>query len=213
MATRLLPWKEQVNLFCRRYELAKEEGDKQGLAVFFGVEFSCGNDEYLVYGLDKEWLLDHPEIVRWDSNQLFQAVRRLGGCVIQAHPFRERDYLDSILLYPHAIHGVEVGNADNNVDFDRKAYAYAQSHNLGMSCGNDIHDVSKISPASMAVQFDKPLQSIDEFIAARKERGTNLLFMDYERMQEPMSKHSQLPIRLYDKANKARSFKVRQTWT
>lgn len=29
-----LPWEERVNLFCRGYEEAKAEGDRQGLQVF-----------------------------------------------------------------------------------------------------------------------------------------------------------------------------------
>ena len=35
-----LPWEERVNLFCRGYEEAKAEGDRQGLQVFFAV-LSC----------------------------------------------------------------------------------------------------------------------------------------------------------------------------
>lgn len=208
-----LPWAEQVSLFCRGYERAKQEGAKHGLSVFFGFEFSCGNDEYLIYGLDKKWLFSHPEVVQWDQMRLFQEVDKLGGCMVQAHPFRERDYLDSIHLYPYAVHAIEAGNAENEAEFDRKAFAYAQNYALAMSCGNDIHDVNKIGPASMAVQFDKPLRSIDDFIAAIKRGGTNHLFMDQQRMQKPFNKHSHLPIKLYDKTGKSRRLEAWQTWT
>ena len=35
-----LDWEQQVDLFMRGYESAKEEGDKLGLDVFFGWEFT-----------------------------------------------------------------------------------------------------------------------------------------------------------------------------
>ena len=47
---RSLPWEEKVELYCRGYENAKEEGDKIGLDVFFGVEWAFHGDEFLLYG-------------------------------------------------------------------------------------------------------------------------------------------------------------------
>ena len=57
-----LPWEERINLFCRGYEEAKYYGDKIGLQVFFGWEETYDGQDFLVYGLDKEWLLNHPEV-------------------------------------------------------------------------------------------------------------------------------------------------------
>lgn len=59
---RKLPWDEWVKEFCVGYELAKAEGDKIGLSVFFGWESGYRGTEFLVYGLDKSWLLNHPQI-------------------------------------------------------------------------------------------------------------------------------------------------------
>ena len=63
-----LTWEERINLFCRGYEEAKYYGDKIGLQVFFGWEETYDGQDFLVYGLDKEWLLNHPEVenmVEW----------------------------------------------------------------------------------------------------------------------------------------------------
>ncbi|MDR0878680.1 MAG: histidinol-phosphatase, partial [Treponema sp.] len=55
-----LTWRDWVNKFCRGYEETKEEGDRLGLDVFFGWEETFdGADDYLIYGLDKAWLLEH----------------------------------------------------------------------------------------------------------------------------------------------------------
>ena len=59
---RSLPWKDWVEQFCKGYEHAKEEGDKIGLQVFFGWESGYHGTEFLIYGLNKEWLFEHPEI-------------------------------------------------------------------------------------------------------------------------------------------------------
>lgn len=52
-----LPWEKRVELFCLGYEDAWREGQRIGLDVFFGWEQNYQGDEYLIYGLDKEWLL------------------------------------------------------------------------------------------------------------------------------------------------------------
>ena len=45
---RKLPWEERIDLFWRGYEDAKEEGDRIGLDVFFGLEQNFRFDEYLI---------------------------------------------------------------------------------------------------------------------------------------------------------------------
>src|SRR5690554_4993817 len=62
-APRSLPWAERIELFCGGYENACVEGRKTGLDVFFGWEYTYKATDFLTYGLDKEWLLDHPELL------------------------------------------------------------------------------------------------------------------------------------------------------
>ena len=62
---RELPWEERIDLFWKGYEDAKEEGDKIGLDVFFGLEQNIHHDEYLIYGLTKEYMKAHPEMEHW----------------------------------------------------------------------------------------------------------------------------------------------------
>ena len=85
---RRLPWEERIDLFWKGYEDAKAEGDRIGLDVFFGLEQNFAGDEYLVYGLDKAYMKAHPEMEHWNRRQQLEEVHKAGGCVIQAHPFR-----------------------------------------------------------------------------------------------------------------------------
>ena len=151
-----LPWKEQVECFCRGYEDAKEEGDKRGLQVFFGWEQNFTGDEYLIYGLDKAWLLEHPEVKRWTRRQQLETVHACGGCVVQAHPFRDRDYLRAICLSPDCIDAVEVYNAANRIANNVHAYHYAKHLGLPMFGGSDIHSLKMIGNLS-GIEVPTPL--------------------------------------------------------
>lgn len=138
---RSLPWEEKVALYCRGYESAKEEGDKIGLDVFFGVEWAFHGDEFLLYGVSKEWLLAHPDMLGWSHKQLFEEIEKIGGLMIQAHPFRDRGYIGIIHLYPELVHGIEVTNTGNAPMDDRLADVYAKYWNLPVTSGSDTHRV------------------------------------------------------------------------
>lgn len=201
--SRSLPWEERVAQFCIGYEHAKKEGDRQGLSVFFGWEHSFGNDEYLIYGLDKEWLLNHPQVMEWNHRELFEAVDRAGGLMIQAHPFRERFYLDSIKLHPSTVHGIEAVNAENEYEHDRKAYAYAQRYDLAMTSGSDIHSVLKVGPTCKGMAFNQCLASIQDFVDALKSRSGYVLIGEGERFSKPQEPDTGIPIYLYETEQKA----------
>ena len=48
---RTLPWEKRIHLFCEGYRHAKEEGDRIGLKVFFGLETGFSGTEFLIYGV------------------------------------------------------------------------------------------------------------------------------------------------------------------
>ena len=64
---------------CRGYEQAKEVGDEIGLQVFFGWEETFDGQDFLIYGLDKEWMLKHPEMEHWTIKEQFEAVDKARG--------------------------------------------------------------------------------------------------------------------------------------
>lgn len=134
-----LPWEEKINLFCSGYEDAKKTGDEIGLQVFFGWEETFDGQDFLIYGLDKEWLLNHPEIEHWTIEQQFKEVNKYGGMVIHAHPFRDRPYISKIRLFPKLVNGVEVFNASNQDSENKQAFIYAKEYDLPITGGSDSH--------------------------------------------------------------------------
>jgi len=165
--SRKLPWKEWVNTFCRGYEEAKEEGEKRGLDVFFGWEETFDKcDDYLVYGLDKAWLLEHPEVRTWTRGEQYSAVRADGGCVVQAHPFRQRYYISRIVLSAGCVDGIEIANGGHeDALFDVLAYRYAKKSGKPMTAGTDIHDASCVYSGEIyGVYLDNKLNDVSDYV-------------------------------------------------
>jgi len=164
---RNLSWEKWVNNFCRGYEKAREEGERRGLDVFFGWEETFDGDDYLIYGLDKEWLLEHPELRYWTRLEQFRDVRRNGGCVVQAHPFRQYYYIRNILLSTGCVDAVEAANGGNEPVFDALAWTYAKKLGLPATAGSDIHFTEDIrSDTVFGVYLDRKIKTISGYVDA-----------------------------------------------
>ena len=159
---RELPWEERIDLFWRGYEDAKEEGDRIGLDVFFGLEQGYHGDEYLIYGLTKEYMKAHPEMEHWTRRQQLEEVHKAGGCVIQAHPFRMRHYMDRIRLGLLYCDGIEAANAGNEPLDDARAWKYGREYGLVMTAGSDNH--CGTNWPLYGVSLEKQLTSMEDYV-------------------------------------------------
>lgn len=167
---RSLPWEEWVEAFCKGFENAWEEGQKIGLDVFFGYEAGFRGTEFLIYGVDKEWMRAHPELRTCSVEEQYELVHQAGGFVIHAHPFREEAYIPEVRLYPDYVDGVEAINAThsnsrsyahNDPAFDDRAVAYAREHHKPMSAGSDIHTTSLFGGG---VRFTKKIDAATDYL-------------------------------------------------
>ena len=164
---RHLPWEQFVDAFCRGYEETKTAGEKMGLKIFFGWEETFEGDDYLVYGLDKAWLISHPEVRGYTRREQLEQVHKGGGCVVQAHPFRHRDYIHAIHLGLTRADAFEAYNASNDEVHDRQAFAWAQHNQLTLTSGSDIHAASQYEDVQLGgVYFTQPLQNVGDYVEA-----------------------------------------------
>lgn len=158
-----LPYKDKIEFYFSDYEKAAELSKERGIKVFCGVELSYGGTDFLVYGLDKQWFLSHPEIMEMSKRKELEFMMENGALVIQAHPYREAGYIDHIRLYPRSVHGVEVINA-NRTEFENKmAEDYAEAYGLLRIAGTDNH-VGKSQKNLAGVSFDTPLENENDFV-------------------------------------------------
>lgn len=177
---RSLSWEEKVNLYCLGYEHALErarlwnEAHGTDFKVFFGIEYNYDCDEYLIYGIDKAYLLAHPEIMEWSHAELFRQMDAAGFLMVQAHPFRKRGYIKEIHLHPECVHAVEAYNANNQPEENPQAFEYAKEHGLPVTSGTDMHHFGPQLMEFGGMAFDKPLETVFDYVKAVKDAGKAL---------------------------------------
>lgn len=172
-----LSWEKRVEQYCSGYEIAKKAAEGTDLTVMFGIEYNFQGDEYLLYGVDKNWLLDNPDIMDKSRKEVYDLVHNSGGIMIQAHPYRERGYLSEIHLMPSVSDGAEVYNSGNPDWQNALGYQYALEQNLRMSAGSDIHALSMITMGGMS--FPYRINSVEEYVDAfMKGDGTPVFKVD-----------------------------------
>lgn len=158
-----LGWKRRVEIFCKGYRNALEEGQRVGLKVFFGWEFAHLGCDFLTYGLSPEWLLDNENLDKLPIGDYLQYVRREGAVVIHAHPFREAMYIPYIQLMPRLVDGVEILNA-NRKDFENeRAAEYAKAYGLPVFAGGDNHAADR-QTRLCGLETERPLEDIRDFL-------------------------------------------------
>ena len=174
-----LPYDERIRFYFNDYEQALEIGKTIGLKVFCGVELSYGGTDFLIYGLDKEWYLAHPEIEDMKKRDELTLMMNCGALIIQAHPFREAAYIDHIRLFPRHVHGVEVFNA-NRTEFENQLAAfYAAQYGLLTFAGTDNH-LGAGQKVLSGVCCREPITDVQDFIQKVKSGQTEIFTLANE---------------------------------
>lgn len=131
---------DMAKKYIEEYKLTKAIGEKHGITVFFGIEVAMElykPAELLIYGVSEEFLLDNIDMCYYTQEKLYNAVKAVGGAVIQAHPLRIRK---SLLLDPKFFDGVE---ANCHLLYDGTHYEemskVAHDNGLIITCGGDYH--------------------------------------------------------------------------
>ncbi len=158
-----LPYAEQINFFFSDFEEAKKIGAELNLKVFCGAELAYRGTDFLVYGLDKSWYLAHPELQEMIKSDQLTLMAEHGALIIQAHPFRESQYINHIRLFPRHVHGIEIYNA-NRTDFENEmARQYAANYELLPFAGSDNH-VGGAQTLLGGMESETPIRDEADFV-------------------------------------------------
>lgn len=190
--SRDLPWEKWVDAFCSGYEEAKAAGDEIGLQVFMGWEAGYDGTEFLIYGLDKAWMLAHPELRTISVEEQYRLIHEAGGMVIHAHPYREERYIPEIRLFPEWVDGVEIINAQHSnpkgnryhLEYDQRAREYAAKHDLPGTAGSDMHNANLLGGG---VAFREQLTSAQDYVK-RIRSGKEYVITDGGHWYDPQGK-------------------------
>ena len=167
-------YEDVINRLFSDYEAAVSLTEKANIKVFFGVEISLDGTDFLIYGLDKKFYLQNPQLEDMPMRRRLDFLMSEGALVIQAHPFREANYIDHIRLFPRSVHGIEIFNACRTDFENQMAEQYAENYGLFKFAGSDNHVAGKIKRLA-GMEFDTPLSDEQDF-AKRIIAGEGRIF-------------------------------------
>lgn len=154
-------WTQKVDYFLRGYRRAKE-CETETFSVMLGIElrFPENDNDYLVYGLDEQFLYDHEDIISMTAKQFKKVAEVNQLTVIQAHPFR----IDSNITNPRYIDGIEIYNGNKRHDSSNNmAEIWAKKHGFITTSGSDFHEYEDL--ARGGVSFGRFVSDVKEFRA------------------------------------------------
>lgn len=140
---RNLPWNDFVAEYEKDYLECKKIAQSYDLDIIFSIEEHLFDGlEILCYGITPKILYDHPELRDDHSIETWsETLHDFGALCIQAHPYRDRDYIKNPRLLPiEYIDGIEVFNACNNPEANVTAKEEALKHpEWILTAGGDSH--------------------------------------------------------------------------
>ena len=170
-----LPWEELVESYASGYRRGLALAKELDFDLLFGVEEGYGGGkEFLVYGIEPEFLLERPflrgaEVAVWSRE-----VHKAGGVLIYAHPFRNRPYVAEPRAMPDMslADGVEIFNSWNLPEDNGEARRVFGSWDCIRTAGSDNHrgDMGRFS----AVVFPHRVRTGAQLAQALKSRNFTL---------------------------------------
>lgn len=173
-----LSWEESVDIHLRGYKAAREAGEKEGVNVLYATEIQFEGYEpydFLIYGMDEEYLKRHPRLHKQSPEQFYETCRKEGFLMIHAHPYRkaEHPYL------PVCYDGVEVFNGHpRHNSHNQTAFHFALDHNLIAWSGTDYHQKQDCGRGGLMVPPE--IDSIPKLLQYVKEVRQPELIITYE---------------------------------
>ena len=153
-------WEQVVAHYVSGYKAMKEMA-KGKFDVLLGCElrFVGSMNDYLVLGMDEEFLLAHPDLHKMSLRTFSPFAREHGLLLIQAHPFRKR----MVVMDPRLLDGVEVFNGHRKHESKNYlANELANRYGLIKTSGSDFHHPDSV--ISGGILTDEPITSVSQLI-------------------------------------------------
>lgn len=161
---------EKMRHFLRGFYTARDAAT-DNFVVLPGMEisFDTSPNDYLVYGIDEDFLTQHQDLYRLDLKAFRELATAHNLLVFQAHPFRVGMKIADYRL----LDGIEVynGNSSHNSNNDIAAL-WAKKYNLLPISGSDYHCWFGMKPGGLV--FDTAVKSNAELLKALREKTYRL---------------------------------------
>lgn len=134
---------EQAERYVREIENAARCAELLGMRIFYGIEVTSeplNKAHMLVYGVPKEFILEHPTIYDYTQKELYDAIHAAGGILVHAHPYRGDGVLSDVTL----LDGVEINcHPLYDTTHSEEMIRIARQNGLLVTCGGDFHNDTK----------------------------------------------------------------------
>lgn len=173
---RNLTWEEFVKQYELDYKACLEAAKGYDLDIIFGVEeVVVSGLEILCYGVTPQMLYEHPELINGDCKTWYEVMHSCGVLCIQAHPYRERYYIENPGMLPlDCIDGIEVYNSQNGKTDNQKAEVFAKEHpQMILTAGADAH--AKDDVCVSGIELKGRIRDGRELVEVLKNRDYKLI--------------------------------------
>lgn len=163
-------WNEWVDIYVEAYEKLKRDAEGK-LNILLGMElrFNENINDYLVFGITKQFLRDNPNILELNPYEFHPIAKRNGCLFVQAHPFRG----GMVVIHPDALDGIEVFNGHKGHDSRNDiAEMWADKYGLIKTSGTDFH--YSYAPANGGIYTDFEITSMDQLVEVLKSGNYTL---------------------------------------
>ena len=168
-----IPYEEKVAKFMEGYEIARAAGEEYGVNVLFSAEFQFSylGDHFLLYGIDKEFLLLDEGMFDMTLPEFYAFAKSHGVTVIQAHPYRDGKGLPADPKYIDAVEAFNTNPRHDN--HTEKAVAFAKEYDLPMTSGSDTHRDDDVGLGGIITDFE--IKCAEDYV--RAVMGGNVRFI------------------------------------
>lgn len=131
------------------------------IKVFLGAEVAIrgpySRAEFLLYGIDEDFLYDSPLLIEQTQSRLYSLCRQCGAVMIQAHPFRTE--FNMVPQDCGLMDGIEVNCHPAHLRQEEKVRDFASAHGLLVTAGSDFHGDGM---PSAGIITDEPVDDVKE---------------------------------------------------
>lgn len=181
-------WNKAMDHYLSGYHASKKRGDEVGFQVILGTElrFPENDNDYLVYGIDEDWLRSNPYVCCMSAREFFQKFHDQ-VLIIHAHPYRD----GNTVVFEDAVHGTEIinGNPRHNNHNDLALDLARRHPDFFRLAGSDTHQAGDEARAGVILP-EKPADSFayKDLIEQRRFRLWSPEFQSFVDADEEMRK-------------------------
>lgn len=150
-----------IDKYTKGYHRAKEiAGEDFTVLLGCEVRFFFTIDDFLIYGIDEDFLKNSGNLMKMYLKRLFTLCDREKLILLEAHPFRKLRFRHN----PEYLHGCEVFNGkDAGTDANEKAKEWAKKSSFKIiTSGGDFHNKNSTNPAGIIT--NEPIKNNDDLL-------------------------------------------------